>query len=558
MPMGKKKPTPNSESVSSALDHMDESALARAAALSSESESAAALPTWASATPLPRADTEEPTLGDEMTVDEDLPATPPCEEEDVHQVQESQPVPPEQLAAALEAQVPDEEEDASNVGNGANRLDGADGNERLDGLDGLDDLLPTSQDYEQEPPSAHSDPDWAPSVESEPQAQEDSPMPVAAPPKRAAKPRWAAPKTAAAQVPKPAASTRTPARTKKRSIVASSSSEESTPAPAAPPPADEEVVEGTAVAADELGDEPVPALTPTTTAKSRKDKNTKGKKAKDSGTRTEPEGGKKKGKKSQVSDEQITSKAIGKQKAAKKIKDPNAPKRAMPAYQLWAADARKAEPFSSMEFIESSKALGAAWKAVTAVERAPYETRAKEDKKRYELEMKTYTPPVMTPEEAAAAMPKPKKRATKKAPVIEEDDEDGDAAVWDADDADESMGATTNDEGSGSLTVYRGPCSLVDARRITRTEAKPLYEKIAFEPRATQSMRVDSFKSGDEVVWVPQAFLQFLQTQYATAHAHTLSHEHKRMPITHCHQNILDLANLCVLALCIGLHRDVQ
>merc|ERR1719482_1168633 len=82
-------------------------------------------------------------------------------------------------------------------------------------------------------------------------------------------------------------------------------------------------------------------------------------------------------------------------KKKKKAKDPNKPKRAMVAFMYFSIDQRpvmqKKNP--TMKIAEISKLLGAQWRSMSATQKAPYDKKAAADKKRYEKEMKSYTPP---------------------------------------------------------------------------------------------------------------------------------------------------------------------
>lgn len=79
-------------------------------------------------------------------------------------------------------------------------------------------------------------------------------------------------------------------------------------------------------------------------------------------------------------------------KKKKRKVDPNAPKGASSAYILFGSDARadikEAHPEFSM--IEVTKEIGARWKAISEADKAVYENMAKEDKKRYDMQMAQY------------------------------------------------------------------------------------------------------------------------------------------------------------------------
>lgn len=78
---------------------------------------------------------------------------------------------------------------------------------------------------------------------------------------------------------------------------------------------------------------------------------------------------------------------------AKKVKDPNAPKKGMSAFMLFSNDQRnkiKAEN-PDLSFGEIGRKVGEAWKALTDKQKQVYVKKSDEDKKRYESEMETYT-----------------------------------------------------------------------------------------------------------------------------------------------------------------------
>jgi structure-specific recognition protein 1 len=107
-------------------------------------------------------------------------------------------------------------------------------------------------------------------------------------------------------------------------------------------------------------------------------------------------------------------KAKGKAKAKgkKAKKDPNAPKRPLSSYMIFAGENRGklVEKTPGMSIGEIGKALGAEWKAMTAEEKVPYEDKAKEAKAAYVVKLKEY--------EATKAADKPT--------VIDDDDDESD------------------------------------------------------------------------------------------------------------------------------------
>ncbi|KAF1813016.1 nucleosome binding protein [Eremomyces bilateralis CBS 781.70] len=79
-------------------------------------------------------------------------------------------------------------------------------------------------------------------------------------------------------------------------------------------------------------------------------------------------------------------------KPEKRKKDPNAPKRGLSAYMFFANDNRDKvrEDNPGIKFGDVGKALGEKWKELTDKDKAPYEAKAKVDKKRYEDEKAAY------------------------------------------------------------------------------------------------------------------------------------------------------------------------
>ncbi|KAG8384731.1 hypothetical protein BUALT_Bualt04G0148700 [Buddleja alternifolia] len=87
-----------------------------------------------------------------------------------------------------------------------------------------------------------------------------------------------------------------------------------------------------------------------------------------------------------------------KKKKKKKKKDPNAPKRAISAFMFFSQSERenlkKTNP--GISFTEVGKVLGERWNKMTAEEKAPYEAKARVDKKRYTDEISGYKNPQTT------------------------------------------------------------------------------------------------------------------------------------------------------------------
>ncbi|KAK9467746.1 high mobility group box domain-containing protein [Lipomyces arxii] len=73
-------------------------------------------------------------------------------------------------------------------------------------------------------------------------------------------------------------------------------------------------------------------------------------------------------------------------------KDPNAPKRSLSAYMFFANEQRETVRSENpgIAFGQVGKVLGERWKALNSKEKIPYETRAAQDKKRYEEEKAAY------------------------------------------------------------------------------------------------------------------------------------------------------------------------
>ena len=75
-------------------------------------------------------------------------------------------------------------------------------------------------------------------------------------------------------------------------------------------------------------------------------------------------------------------------------KDPNAPKKGTTAFMAFSTARResiKASLPPGATFGEVAKAVGAAWGALDAEGKAPWEAKAREDAERYKREMAAYT-----------------------------------------------------------------------------------------------------------------------------------------------------------------------
>ncbi len=78
---------------------------------------------------------------------------------------------------------------------------------------------------------------------------------------------------------------------------------------------------------------------------------------------------------------------------AKKVKDPNAPKKGMSAFMMFSNEQRNKIKADNPEatFGEIGRKVGEAWKALNDKQKAVYTKKAEEDKQRYESEFQTYT-----------------------------------------------------------------------------------------------------------------------------------------------------------------------
>lgn len=81
-------------------------------------------------------------------------------------------------------------------------------------------------------------------------------------------------------------------------------------------------------------------------------------------------------------------------RSVKKKKDPNAPKRSLSAYMIFANEQREnvRDENPGITFGQVGKVLGKLWKELDEKQRTPYEAKAAEDKKRYEDEKANYNP----------------------------------------------------------------------------------------------------------------------------------------------------------------------
>ena len=114
------------------------------------------------------------------------------------------------------------------------------------------------------------------------------------------------------------------------------------------------------------------------------------------------------------------SKKSTKKGGSRKKKDPNAPKKALSAYMIFAQANRdkvkKENPDAS--FGELGKLLGKLWGKASKSDKAKYEAKANKDKERYEKEMSKY--------KTAAASKKKKKADSDEDEDDDDDDDDSD------------------------------------------------------------------------------------------------------------------------------------
>ena len=75
-------------------------------------------------------------------------------------------------------------------------------------------------------------------------------------------------------------------------------------------------------------------------------------------------------------------------------KDPSAPKKSKTSYIIFCGDYRNQIKSENPNFTttEITSKIASLWKAISPSEKLKYEARAKEDKERYEEDMKSYTP----------------------------------------------------------------------------------------------------------------------------------------------------------------------
>jgi len=136
-------------------------------------------------------------------------------------------------------------------------------------------------------------------------------------------------------------------------------------------------------------------------------------------------------------------------KKKKPTKDPNAPKKPKTSYMHFNTAMRplvaKENPDAS--FTDMAKLVGDKWKNVSPSEKAKYEEMAKEDKARYQREMKDYVPPKDS--SSGSGTKKAKASASSKKAVKvkkEESSEDEDDSDDDSSSEDDSSGSSDSDD----------------------------------------------------------------------------------------------------------------
>lgn len=103
----------------------------------------------------------------------------------------------------------------------------------------------------------------------------------------------------------------------------------------------------------------------------------------------------------------------------KKKKDPNAPAKAKTSYIIYCMDMRKGvkDKHPDMKATEITSKLGKMWNDLSDAKKAVYNKKAAEDKKRYEHEMESYTPPENSGDDAASGKKRKKDPNSPKKPL---------------------------------------------------------------------------------------------------------------------------------------------
>lgn len=113
------------------------------------------------------------------------------------------------------------------------------------------------------------------------------------------------------------------------------------------------------------------------------------------------------------------SKIIGSERRVKKKKDPNAPKRWKTGYILFCNDQREKVKKENprMTATEITTRMGELWKVLDNKEKIKYNDLSLKDKKRYENEMSSYTPPPCEDSEKRGGKGKKKEHTGPKRPL---------------------------------------------------------------------------------------------------------------------------------------------
>ena len=112
---------------------------------------------------------------------------------------------------------------------------------------------------------------------------------------------------------------------------------------------------------------------------------------------------------------------------------------------------------------------------------------------------------------SAASTPRPNARPGRSEAVLEVSEEEEDDDNDDNDNDDDSASADESDAsmiGPGTPS-FRRP--LIDGSKIPDHSSLPLLSECEYEPRVLRPMRRESYRPGDMVAWVPQAFAKFLK-----------------------------------------------
>lgn len=101
---------------------------------------------------------------------------------------------------------------------------------------------------------------------------------------------------------------------------------------------------------------------------------------------------------------------------AKKVKDPNAPRKGLSAFMLFSNENRKSIQAKNPDakFAEVGRLVGEAWKALGEKQKEVYNKRSSDDKSRYANDMVTYSKVSEVPTEVPTEVKVPKKKALKK------------------------------------------------------------------------------------------------------------------------------------------------